>query len=88
MWAAASAADSVIVMTKLVAANPRRNRTTAFPFQRGNRFSSIRMLPWPNGLISATRLYIGSAPNTVTRTRISVAIGDSVPAARKAMPGW
>ena len=46
-WAAASAAERVIVMTKLVAANPRRHRTTALPFHRGNRFSSIRMLPWP-----------------------------------------
>ena len=54
-WAVASAADSVIVMTKLVAANPSRTRTTAFPFQRGNNDSSIRMLPCPCGLASATR---------------------------------
>ena len=43
--AVASAADSVIVMTKLVAANPSRMRTTALPFQRGKSASSIRMLP-------------------------------------------
>ena len=46
------------------------------------------MLPWPCGLIAATRLYIGSAPNSVSSTRTSVAIGESVPAARKAMLGW
>ena len=86
--AAASAADSVMVMTKLVAAKPSRHSTTTLPFQRGNRFSSIRMLPWPCGLISATRLYIGSAPNSVSSTRTSVAIGESVPAAMNAMPGW
>jgi hypothetical protein len=85
--AAASAADSVMVMTKLVAAKPSRHRTTTLPFQRGNRFSSMRMLPCPYGLISATRLYIGSAPNSVSSTRTSVAIGDTVPAAMNAMSG-
>ncbi len=45
------------------------------------------MLPWPCGLIAATRLYIGSAPNSVSRTSTSVAMGESVPAARKAMLG-
>jgi hypothetical protein len=46
------------------------------------------MLPWPCGLMAATRLYIGSAPNSVSRTSTSVAIGDSAPAARNAMLGW
>ena len=45
------------------------------------------MLPWPCGLTAATRLYIGRAPNRVSRTRTNVATGDSSPAARKAMPG-
>jgi hypothetical protein len=43
--AVASAADKVMVITKLVAANPSRHSTTTLPFQRGNKFSSIRMLP-------------------------------------------
>ena len=54
-----SAADKVIVMMKLVAANPSSDRTSALPFHFGNSFSRIRMLPWPHGLRSATRLYIG-----------------------------
>ena len=73
----ASAADSVMVMTKSVAANPSRHRTNALPCQRGSSSSSIEMLPWPCGLSSATRLYIGSAPNSVSSTRTSVAIGES-----------
>ena len=56
MCADASAADSVMVITKSVAANPRRQRTNAFPFQRGSSSSSIEMLPCPCGLASATRL--------------------------------
>ena len=46
------------------------------------------MLPWPCGLMSATRLYIGSAPNRVRTIKTKVAMGDSTPAARKAMLGW
>ena len=45
--AAASAAESVIVMMKLVAANPSSDSTSALPFHLGNSFSRIRMLPWP-----------------------------------------
>ena len=77
-----------MVMMKSVAANPSRHRTTALPFHRGNSRSSIRMLPCPWGLASATRLYIGSAPNSVIATSTSVATGASAPAARNAMPGW
>jgi hypothetical protein len=83
----ASAADSVMVMMKPVAANPSRHSTSALPRQRGSSSSRIEMLPWPRGLSSATRRYIGSAPNRVSTTSTSVAIGDSAPAARKAMPG-
>ena len=46
------------------------------------------MLPCPYGLRSATRLYIGKAPKSVSATRTSVATGDSVPAATNAMLGW
>lgn len=55
MGAVASAADNVIVMTKSVAAKPRRHNTKVFPRQRGSRSSSMEMLPWPCGLASATR---------------------------------
>ena len=72
--AVASAADSVMVMMKPVAANPSRHRTSALPRQRGNSFSRIEMLPWPCGLSSATRRYIGSAPNSVSSTSTSVAM--------------
>ena len=40
--AVASAADSVIVMTKSVAANPSRHKTTALPFQRGKQLLENR----------------------------------------------
>ena len=52
--AVASAAESVMVMTKSVRANPRRTRTKTLPFQRGSSSSSIRMLPCPLGLRRAT----------------------------------
>ena len=87
MCAVASAADSVIVMMKPVAAKPSRQSTSALPRQRGSSSSSIEMLPWPCGLSSATRRYIGSAPKSVSSTRTSVASGERTPAARKAMPG-
>ena len=50
------ASDSVIVMTKSVAAKPSSTSTNALPRQRGRRSSSIEMLPWPFGLTAATRL--------------------------------
>ena len=55
MWAVASAAESVMVMTKSVAANPSRHSTNTLPRHRGSSSSSIEMLPWPCGLFSATR---------------------------------
>jgi len=45
------------------------------------------MLPCPHGLRSATRLYIGNAPKSVSATSTSVAIGESAPAATNAMLG-
>ena len=48
----------------------------------------MAMLPWPCGLISATRLYIGSAPASVSTIRTKVATGDRTPAARNAMLAW
>ncbi len=51
----ASAAESVMVMTKSVAANPSRHRTNALPRQRGRRSSSTDRLPWPCGLSDAMR---------------------------------
>ena len=45
MCAVASAADSVMVMTKSVAANPSRHSTKALPRHRGSSSSSIEMLP-------------------------------------------
>ena len=41
----ASAADSVMVMTKSVAANPSRMSTRSLPLQPGSRFSSIAIDP-------------------------------------------
>jgi hypothetical protein len=81
MCAVASAAESVMVMMKPVAAKPRRTRTKSFPFQRESKCSSIEMEPSPCGLASATRLYIGSAPKSVRRTRTRVATGEMAPAA-------
>ena len=54
MWAAASAAESVIVITKSVSAKPSRMRTNTFPRHLGSSSSSIAMLPWPWGLRCAT----------------------------------
>ena len=88
MCAVASAAESVIVMIKLVATKPSSIRTNILPFQRERSFSSIEIEPSPCGLASATRLYIGSAPKSVSKTRTNVANGESTPAARNAMPGW
>ena len=56
MWAVASAADRVMVMTKSVAAKPSRQSTNALPFHRGRSSSSIEMLPCPFGLAIATWL--------------------------------
>ena len=55
MCAVASAADSVIVMMKSVAAKPSRTRTKSLPFQNGSSRSSIAIEPSPCGLSSATR---------------------------------
>ena len=44
---AASAADSVIVMTKSVAANPSSTSTSTLPFQPASRFSSMAIEPCP-----------------------------------------
>ena len=49
------AAESVIVMMKLVAAKPSSARTKSLPFQRESRCSSIEIEPSPCGLSSATR---------------------------------
>ena len=87
-WAVASAAERVIVITKSVATKPSRHRTNSLPCHQGSSFSSIAIEPSPWGLSSATRLYIGRAPNRVSRTRIRVASGERAPAARAAMPGW
>ena len=87
MCAVASAADSVMVMMKPVAAKPRRQSTSALPRHRGSSFSRIAMLPWPCGLSSATRRYIGSAPKRVRRTRTSVASGERKPGGEKRDPG-
>ena len=87
MCAAASAADSVIVITNAVDANPSRHRINVLPRQRGRSVRRSTMLPSPCGLNSATRLYIGSAAQSVSNTRTRVATGESMPAARKAMPG-
>jgi uncharacterized membrane protein len=77
----------VVVIIKLVATNPSKASTNIFPFQRESRCSSIEIEPSPCGLSSATRLYIGKAPKSVSRTSTKVANGDNAPAARKAMPG-
>ncbi len=53
--AAASAADSVMVMTKSVAANPRSTRTNALPAHHGSRCSRIAIDPSPWGESRATR---------------------------------
>ena len=86
-WTAASAAERVIVTSHPVATNPKRQSTSTLPFQNESNLSSIEIEPCPWGLSSATRLYIGSAPNRVKSTMKSVAKGESAPAASAAMPG-
>lgn len=85
--AAASAADSVIVIMKSVAANPSSTRTNSFPAHHGRSRSSIAMEPSPCGDSLATRRYTGSAPPSVSAIRTRVASGDRSPAASAAMPG-
>ena len=87
-WALASAADRVMVMMKPVATKPMSASTRILLGQYDSSRSSIERLPSPCGLSAATRRYIGSAPNSVTRTSTRVAMGASAPAARAAMPGW
>ena len=53
--AVASAADSVIVMMKSVAAKPSSTRTKILPFQYVISRSSMAMEPSPFGLSAATR---------------------------------
>jgi hypothetical protein len=53
--AVASAADSVIVIRKSVAANPSSARTNSLPFQKDSSRSSIAIDPSPRGPSSATR---------------------------------
>jgi hypothetical protein len=84
---AASAAERVIVTSQPVATKPKRQSTSTLPFQNESNLSSIEIEPCPLGLSSATRLYIGSAPNSVKSTMKSVAMGESAPAASAAMPG-
>jgi hypothetical protein len=86
--AVASAAESVIVMMKSVAANPSSTSTNSLPFQKPISRSSIAIEPSPCGLSSATLRYTGRAPNNVSSTRTTVATGLNKPAARAAMPGW
>ena len=86
MRCAASAADSVMVITKSVAANPGEAGDDDLALQRGNG-NEDEDAALAVRAHRATRLYIGSAPNSVRRTSTSVAMGESVPAARKAMLG-
>ena len=53
--ALASAADSVMVMRKSVAAKPSSTRTNSLPFQNDSSRSSIAIEPSPRGLSRATR---------------------------------
>ena len=53
--AVASAADSVIVMMKSVAAKPSSTSTKSLPFQNDSSRSSIAIEPSPCGLSAATR---------------------------------
>ena len=86
-WTAALAAERVIVTSHPVATKPKRQSTSTLPLQNESRRSSIEIEPCPLGLSSATRLYIGSAPNRVKSTMKRVATGESAPAASAAMPG-
>ena len=54
-WAAASAAESVMVMMKSVQAKPRSTSTKSLPRQNGSSRSSMAIDPWPCGLSAATR---------------------------------
>ena len=71
----ASAADRVRVMIQLVATKPSRTGTKTLPLQNGRRCSNIATGPWPCGLSSATRRYIGSMPSSVRATIRRVASG-------------
>ena len=71
--ALASAAESVMVIMKSVAAKPRSARTNSLPPHRGRSRSSIAMEPSPRGLSEATRRYTGRAPRSVTATSTTVA---------------
>ena len=53
-WAAASAADSVLVITKSVAAKPMSTRTTSFAPQPRNIRSIMPIEPTPSGVSPAT----------------------------------
>jgi hypothetical protein len=86
--ALASAAESVMVIMKSVAAKPRSARTKSLPLHRGKRRSSMAMEPSPRGLSDATRRYTGRAQRSVTATSTSVANGETIPAASAAMAGW
>ena len=77
-----------MVMTKSVAAKPSSTSTSTLPFQPLSRFSSMAIEPCPAKLRPATWMYTGSAPSMVTRTRMTVAIGATTPAASSAIPGW
>lgn len=84
---AASDADSVMVTIHDVSTNPSRASTNSFPRQNDSSRSSIATEPWPCGLSSATRRYIGSIPNRVSATISRVASGEIAPAASAAIPG-
>jgi hypothetical protein len=81
-------AQRVIVTMKSVAMKPRRHSTKTLLFQNESNLSSIAIDPCPCGLSAANLRYIGSAPKSVRSTMSRVASGESVPAARAAMPGW
>ena len=55
MCAVASAAESVMVMMKSVAAKPSRTSTNSLPDQRGRIRSSMAIDPWPSWLSRATQ---------------------------------
>ena len=86
--AAASAADSVIVMMKSVVANPSRAKDKYLaaplwkqPLQHCDAALAV-------GACLGNALIERKAANSVTSTSTRVAIGESTPAARKAIPGW
>ena len=79
-WTAASAVDSVLVMTKSVAANPSSTSTSTLPPHPWTSRASIPIDPWPACDRPATYRYSGSAPNSVTATSTRVASGASSPA--------